>query len=222
MYVGMYDRKPVKIIRGNQKNIVLTGIPGSGKTCRMQKIELETVKEGGTAIVVDVTPAHTVDRILRHISPDYEKVTNRIDAVKDGLDVQFLTSNTNSMGEEESDYRVINSVVNAIKTNRNGSRQIGVLRDSITEAKQYKNLFPTMCDIEILKNVLEKNKKHNNPVTDSVYNQLWPLFQANVFRHGNKCILKGKINIINFSGLDINTATVCAEVFLSTFWRNAY
>ncbi len=222
MYIGNSENRDVRIINERQKSVLITGLPGSGKSSRMQVIEYELVKAGGTSIVVDVTPAHVPDRILSDIAPKYETLVNRIDAVNDGLDIAFLSPYQNREGKVEPDFRLVNSVVSAFSSSRNGYRQIGVLRDVIMEALRYKKCFKYLSDMHIVKFLLENRRNNGEDIADALYQQLWPVFYSGIFRPSEKRIMKNKINIIDFSGADMGTAAVGAELFLSTLWRRAY
>lgn len=222
MYVGKYENRAVKIIDGKQKSMLITGIPGSGKSSRMQVIEHELVKAGGTAIIVDVTPAHVPGRILSEIAPQYENLVNRIDAVNDGLNISFLSAFRDEKEKEEPDFRIVDSVVSALSSSRNGYRQIGLLREIIMEAVMFKKLISAVSDIDLIKCMIEKKRDEGSDTAEALCQQLWPIFFGGIFRPSEKHVMRHRINIIDFSGADIRTAVVCAELFLSTLWRGAY
>ncbi len=221
MYIGNYNKNAVRIIEGVQKGVLLTGPPGTGKSCRLHKIEYEHVKAGGTAIVIDVTPAHTSGRIFSEISSVYEPLTNRIDAVRDGLDIPVLSPFRDEKGEEESSFRIVNSVVSSLSNHNYGHRQIGELREAVIAAMKIKRNYSTMQDIDVIKTVLD-NKKLVSDSAEGIYQRLWPMFYSGIFRQSDKCLKPQKINVIDFSGVDTDTAALSANMLLATLWRMAY
>ena len=55
--------------------------------------------------------------------------------------------------------------------------------------------------------------------SDTVYKKLWTVLNSGVLRASQKKIYVGRINIIDFSGLDGNTQCVLAELVLLSLWR---
>lgn len=222
MYVGKYNGQQVRMNEGMQRSILITGIPGSGKSCRIHQIEQEVVKEGGTVIVVDITPAHVPERIFSGIAPSYEGQSHRIDAIRDGLNCSFLSAFQDEEGTSESEFRITNSVVASLTNKKNGYKQVGVLRDAVMKGIAWKKMFKNMSDVDIIRGILEAQVDAGSLAAESLLQQLWPVFHSGVFRPGNKHLKYGRVNIVDFSGLDIPTAAICAELFLSVLWRSAY
>lgn len=216
MYIGNFKNLACFIsAHAPNVSVCLTGISGSGKTVRMQKIELDCAKRGQTVLVVDTNRTHTGEQIFLPLRREYEVYTNRINAVKDGVDIKFLTPITGQGGTDENFLALVNSAVNALTAGqRFGVKQIGILRSAVIEAIKNRGNFAT--DVEAVAYFLLSNKKGAE-----VYQKLWTILKCGVLRPSNKRIEYGKINVLDFSGLDLTTKNVLAEIVLSEIWRKA-
>lgn len=217
MFVGNFNNTPC-FISQNAPNlsVCLTGISGSGKTVRMQKIELEYVKNGGTVLVVDTTQTHVENQIFPCLREEYDKFINRIDALEDGLYIPLLTPLTNIRGESESFVNLINMVVNALTAGQNlGVQQIGVLRSAIMEAIQNRSRFQT--DVEAITYFLLRSEDKR---ASAVYQRLWTVLNSGVLRPSVRNVECGKINIIDLSSVDCLSKSTMTEILLSAIWRS--
>lgn len=196
-------------------SICLTGISGSGKTVRMQKIELNCAKRGQTVLVIDTNRTHTVEQIFLPLRQEYEYYANRINAVCDGIDFRFLPPITGKCGNTENFVPLVNTAVNALTAGQKfGVKQIGILRAAVIQAMQNRDRFGT--DVEAVAYFLLKSKSGSE-----VYQKLWTILNCGVLRPSNKRIEYGKINILDLSELDLITKNTLVEIVLSEIWRKA-
>lgn len=217
MYVGDVNGQQCYISRfAPNASICMTGISGSGKTVRMQKIELDCVQNGATVIVFDLNQTHTESQIFAPIYEEYNLHINRIEAIKDGINLSFLTAIQGSQGEQESFVSLVNSAVNALTAGQNmGMQQIGVLRNAVMNAVKNRSHFQT--DVEAIAYFLLQD---DDARANTVYQRLWTVLNSGVLRPSEKAIQYGKVNILDFSRLDALTKSTLVEIALSAIWRN--
>lgn len=217
MYVGMFNGKEcITSVRANNDSILITGNMGAGKSCRNNQIELDCAKNQKTVIVIDLHQTHSVDHIFHPLATEYERYTNRINIVNDGLNLSLLNPIKNSLGLEEPFIHHVNSVLDALSTNKNmGSKQIAALRTAIIHAIQTRHSFT--CESASLASALLREEDANS---HAVYQKLWTLLNSNVLRPSCSHIQKGHINILDFTGIDELTQSTISEIILSTLWRN--
>lgn len=217
MYVGDLNGQQCYISKFSPNaSICLTGISGSGKTVRMQKIELACVQNGATVIVFDLNQTHTESQIFVPIYEAYNLYINRIEAIKDGINLSFLTAIQDAQGKQESFVSLVNSAVNALTAGQNmGLQQIGVLRNAVMNAVKNRAHFQT--DVEAIAYFLLQD---DDARANAVYQRLWTVLNSGVLRPSEKKIQYGKVNILDFSGLDALTKSTLVEITLSAIWRN--
>lgn len=218
MYVGDVNGQQCCISQfAPNASICMTGISGSGKTVRMQKIELDCVENGATVIAFDLNQTHTESQIFATICEKYNLYINRIEAIKDGINLSFLTAIQDAQGEQESFVSLVNSAVNALTAGQNmGLQQIGVLRNAVMNAVKNRPHFQT--DVEAIAYFLLQDQDVR---ANAVYQRLWTVLNSGVLRPSEKSIQYGKINILDFSKMDMITKSTLVELTLSAIWRNA-
>lgn len=217
MYVGDVNGQQCCISQfAPNASICMTGISGSGKTVRMQKIELDCVQNGATVIVFDLNQTHTESQIFAPIYEAYNLNINRIEALKDGINLSFLTAMQSAQGEQESFVSLVNSAVNALTAGQNmGLQQVGVLRKAVMNAVKNRPHFQT--DVEAIAYFLLQD---DDARANAVYQRLWTVLNSGVLRPSKKAIQYGRINILDFSMLDTFTKSTLVEIVLSAIWRN--
>ncbi len=69
MYVGTFELTEKVYIASDSpnKSVLLTGISGSGKTTRLNQMEVELAKRGETVLVVDVNQTHSFQHVYQEI-----------------------------------------------------------------------------------------------------------------------------------------------------------
>ena len=215
MYLGKIQDKKLKVSQNApNKSILITGISGSGKSCRMNLIEMDAALTGKTVIVLDTDKTHASNQIYAPISMEYQRYVNRINLQTEGLSMQlpgivFKADNSSSL------YRYfINSLVAAISEPlRMGIMQIGALREALIFAM---NNCKYYCDK--LSAVIENLKIQDSREADAVLRKLWPLSDINLIREDGKKILKGRIYILYLEDTDRITKKIISEILLSILW----
>lgn len=212
-YLGNLKQNKCRIACSSaNQSILITGISGSGKTCRMQQMELDAAHTGQTIIVIDTAHGHDSEQIFSPICSDYEPVTNRISALRDGINLHPFFS-----GEQRNtpDFLTINNITQAISRPANlGVNQTKLLRIAISTICH--NYIPGTDDWQ---SIGSKLKALGTP-GENLFERLWMLFECNVIRTGKPQIQPQRINILDLSDLDDSTQQILVEVVLSCLWKD--
>lgn len=218
MFIGNFNGRSCTVGTGSpNKSICVTGLSGSGKTCRLNQIELANTNDNTTIIVLDMAYTHTEDQILPSIRKKHTAIANRINAVKDGIDLCIFQPIRNEKNEVESPIHLINSAVEAFSASQNfGVRQIAALREAVIDAIKYRADFES--DVEALDFCLSIR---DDITAETVRQRLWGLLNCRVLRTSKKQIKSSFINILDFSGVDESTKALLAELTLASIWRSA-
>lgn len=96
------------------KHVGITGMSGSGKSVRLNQLELNAVKDGKTVIVFDINQSHAAENIFLPVRGEYESYVNRIEAKSDGIDIKFLQPIQGKNGWMEDYVDVISSTTYAL------------------------------------------------------------------------------------------------------------
>lgn len=221
MYLGIVEGRKCRVSKDAPNgSVCITGISGSGKSCRQNRIELEEVKKGNTVIAIDFSRNHQRKDIFEHIRVEYDSFTNRIDAVRDGIGIRLFTPFQSRDKEPGRYVNIINSNVQAFSASvRMGDKQKAVLRNAIERAMEIQSKNPMTNELEGLIMALEEI---DSSEAQSVYQKLWTVLNSGVIRTVGQSILEKKINIIDLSGLDMNSSEIVAEVLLAYLWHVAY
>lgn len=215
MYIGKIGEKICRTsIDAANQSVCLSGLSGSGKTTRLNLMELMQVKDGGTVIVLDVNMSHSDDRIFAHIKKDYLHAVNRVSILKDGMGDGLLPMLPSEAGNEEF-VLAVNAAVQALSSAQSmGIRQIGTLRRIIIEAMRLRRRFKT--EAETLEFVLSEQE---GEIAEAVQEKFWTILRCGALKPASKTMQREKINIIDFSGADLITQSCLSEIFLSNLWR---
>lgn len=218
MFIGNFNQNHCTISSESpNKSVCITGLSGSGKTCRLNQIELENAKKGATLVVLDMNHTHAKDQIFPHIQQQFMNFENRIYAVKDGFDLCLFQPLKNKKNELEPMVHLINSAVQAFNSSQNmGVRQITALREAVIDAIKYRADFDN--DAQALDFCLSMRE---DAQSEGVRQRLWPLLNCGALHPSSKSILPGQINILDFSEIDTLTQTALAELVLASIWRNS-
>ncbi len=72
MYIGNFDGKACWVSQNSpNRSVCVTGISGTGKTTRLNFMELLNAKAGATVLVLDTKQTHTAERIFPCIQEEY-------------------------------------------------------------------------------------------------------------------------------------------------------
>lgn len=216
MYLGKFQgRCCVSSKFSPNESVCITGLSGSGKTVRLQRIEIEAAREGNAVIVLDLNQTHLHNQIFSGNREEFLQFENRIDAVRDGLNISLLLPSQTINGETESFVNRVNSAVNAFSSSQNmGVRQLGVLRTAVIQAVNQRSFFQSDADA-IKYALLCQGDAH----ADAVYEKLWTILNCGVLRPSEKALKNGAINIIDLCGVDMITRKSLAEIVLSALWQ---
>lgn len=214
MYIGKIQGLPVMTATdAANQSVICFGASGTGKTCRMQQIELAEAVQERTVIVLDMHQTHEVNQIFRPISNEYEKQVNRISVLQDGININFLQMND---GSREEFITTVNSVVTALSSPFSlGIKQLIALREAVIFGIRHLNQFT-----DGMTAIGAGLQMQGTDASQYVLNKLWTLLYLQVF-HGNRGIQPGRINIVGFAGMDIMTQAMLGEVILSFLWKHA-
>ncbi|MCD8000722.1 MAG: ATP-binding protein [Clostridiales bacterium] len=213
MYIGKIGNDSVEIGAGSpNSSILITGMSGSGKTCRLNQIEFEAAMNGDTVLVLDMNQTHEEGQIFGPLRERYKHLENRIRIFEEGMELRFLQPMQN-----ESFVNLVNSAINSLAAaTRLGTRQIRALRTAVIYAIQNAVKFENEMTA-ITAGLLQQSSRD----ADAVYEKLWTLLNYGVFRASSKRIEVGKINILSFQNIDAISQTVLAEIVMSYLWRSA-
>lgn len=196
-------------------SVCITGLSGTGKTVRLTQLELESLHEGATVLVLDVGHTHVAEEIFRPLRGDFSQEANYIEA-QDGLGLGIFRILETDQGKSESFIQVVNSAVSALSAGQQmGSRQLGALREAVIDA--VKNRRYAGSESEVLEAALASREDDEHAA--AVHQKLWTVLRCGALNPALKYIQIGKINILDLSDADSITQTVLVELILHTLWR---
>ena len=205
-YVGHVKGAKVQIAQESMNShVLITGMSGSGKSVRMTDIEVESIKEGKTVLVLDKDGTHY------KLSKSYQNV---ISVLEDGLDFRLLEPIQAAESMEEKKVQVM-YVADILAAGQNlGDRQICCLRTAVEYAAEHKDKDAT--EMYTISRCLEEQKGNS---AEGVRSRLWGILNGNLLRPSTKQIESGKINIISLAGINPKTQIQLTEIILSVVWR---
>lgn len=215
IYLGTLGTNVCRISdKAANSSILINGISGSGKTTRMLQIELQSVADKNTVIVIDTANSHSDSEIKKLTDCKYRSKINRISALLDGLNLPFLAPFSQKSSYSEPDFLHISSITNALsKPLKLGAAQTAILRESIIFATKRLEDYPSDIDA-IVAGLTRFGEKGL-----AVYNRLWEILNCKAFNlHSTKSILPGKVNILDLNGYNIDTQKILAEIILASFF----
>lgn len=211
MYLGKFSNLDCSTSKSAiNQSLLITGASGSGKTCRMQQIELSLAKNNTTVVVLDMGYSHTHTQIMESLRTEYETYTNRLQVIRNGIDLPVFNTVPDDVIHQK---QVVNNITQIIaNSTRLRQRQTMVLRKAIESA--YYNYH----DDENSINVIGKHLLEMGSAGEELYDKLWFLFQSNVIKQNDYIIRKGNINIIDMSNINPITQKIVVELFLRCLW----
>ncbi len=200
MYIGTIDGRRSDVSNNASNRMVFaTGRPGSGKSARMQTIELECAREGRTVVALDTSFSHCPEFIFPRISGDFEQYVNRIDVASDRINLHLFRD-----GNAGASIAALGSYY------RMGQRQLAVLRDAVSAVE---DAAPGGDDLALLHCSLGMDGGQ------TLQEKMEPLLCCGLVQQNVSRIRRGKINIIDFSALDSDVREPLTELFLAYSWN---
>lgn len=189
------------------RHVVIFGKSGTGKSVRKDQIIEDAANQGKTIIAFDLEKVPSLDGTLK---------INRIDAVKDGINLQLLDKSA-VKAEKETEVGMISYITELLTGSiQMGSRQMGVLREAVKNAIEYREQYET--DLSAINNCLQLI---GTPIAEGVRSKLWTLLESDVFKKSEKKILPGHLNVYDLGGLPESIQTVTIELIVGLIWRQA-
>lgn len=189
------------------KSIAILGIPGTGKSTRIDEITFSLLEEGQTVIYFDL------EGVVKNFSPE---ISNYIDLNEEGINLKLL--NTSHVKEKQETY--VNYVAYVTElltgTHKMGCRQQGIVREAVEYATDH--IDEDKTDLEAIQDAL---KMIDSKGTAGVYNKLWPVLSTNVLRADGKSIVAKKVNIISFGKMPTSSQKALVEIILGIIWRES-
>lgn len=217
MQIGTADRTLRCGIGKDSPNqsVCITGLSGTGKTVRLQQIELSAIQEGGVVIVVDVGSTHVEEEVFEPLRGRFSHQVNCLEAM-DGLGLGIFRALESPQGKKEPFTAIVNSAVQALSSGMGmGVCQQGALREAVIEAVQSRGAI----EDEAAALAYALKSREGDRYVDAVYNKLWTLLHCGVLKASRQHMRADRINIFNLSGLDEITQTAIVELILHTLWR---
>lgn len=204
--IGVIEKDvPVRISADSpNEHIAIWGISGTGKSTRIEEIVQDIQSSGTTVIVFDLS------------GQDFQnlKSVNRIYAGNDGIALHIFDTKKVESGEESYvnflSY-LVDSFSNAYKL---GIRQQGALRTAIEYGIKHCSQYETEMDA-----IAAGLDGQDSDLALGVHDRLWQILHGGIFRKSNKQFCVGKINILDFSGINPTAQREMVEIMLSFMWK---
>ncbi len=195
---------PVNISAASpNEHIAIFGLSGTGKSTRISEIVHDINTSGKTVIMFDVSgydfPASGKE--------------NRIFVGRDGLNLSFLEPFDGEVGKEIYANHLAYLVDMFVSVYKLGTRQRGFLRLALEYALKNRQTFSN--DAEAIIAGLEGQ---DSDIAEGVYNKLWQLLHSNIWEKSHKHFLDGKINVIDFSGVNPSMQKEVTEILIYDLW----
>lgn len=222
MYVGKYEGKDC-VVHPTAPNysVLITGISGSGKSCRQNQIELNEVVNGNTVIILDVSKSRRKEIVFQNIRQEYWDNVNYINPAEEGLGLDILSPIGRDKEEQEPYINLVNENVRVLSAcQRMGVTQQAVLRVAIEECIKKKSQRPEADCRTLIRETFYDHKKEEK--WQEVYQKLWTILNCKVLDGEKGKIQPRKINLLDLSSLDMLSGQIISEMILSYLWRNCY
>lgn len=199
------------------KNVAIYGAPGVGKSVEIQKIALEIIHRGATALMFDHHQVLDDREIFWKYKQEFTSFMHEISAYEAGIPCDLFEPITYPDGGQEHPMDAVCAAVDAFdRALKLGSAQKAVLRTAIAQMAEGK-----MYGIEGFKAIDKVLEDMDDPTSTKLRDKLYPLIIHNVFCPGNFFIQEGRINVLRLSKFDLATQDIVAEIVLAYIWRLA-
>ena len=79
MRIGTTSGKPCRISAGSpNQSVCITGLSGTGKTVRLNQLELESIRQHCAVLVIDTSQTHTETGIFEPLRNEFLRYANYI------------------------------------------------------------------------------------------------------------------------------------------------
>lgn len=216
MRIGTASGKSCRISPNSpNQSVCITGLSGTGKTVRLNQLELSAMQEGATVLVLDVSHTHVVEEIFQPLRKSFLQTSNYVNAME-GLGLGIFSALETDQGKKESYVQVVNSAVSALSAGqRMGSRQLGALRGAVIDVIENRNYVGN--ESEKLEAALSSRESDEHAA--AVYQRLWTVIHCGALNPASKYLQMGKINVLDLSDTDNITQVTLVELILHTLWR---
>lgn len=199
------------------KSIAIMGASGTGKSVEEQKIALEIVSKGGTALMLDYHHVLSDEDIPEEYKRQFNSYLHEIDAYKTGITCNLFQPMTYRDGTQEHSVDAICAVIDVFdRTMKLGFAKKTALRTAVTQIVE-----EGLYEKEGFRAIDQILKDMNTSVAEELREKLYSLTVHNIFRSGDFFIQEGKINVIRLSQFDVDMQETTAEIILAYIWRLA-
>lgn len=221
MYLGKYEGKACAVhLNAPNYSVLITGISGSGKSCRQNQIEFNEVVDGNTVIILDLSKSRRKEAVFHDIRQEYWGNVNYINLTEEGLGLEIFSPINRYEEVQEPYINLVNENVRAFSACQSmGIRQLAVLREAVEECIRKKAQRPELDSKVILQEVFYGHKEEK---WQEVYQKLWTVLNSEVLSGRKRKIQPKKINLLDLSNLDMLSGEIISEVILSYLWRICY
>lgn len=239
LMLGYHNRIPVYTNPDELLNahVACFGSSGSGKTVKLQGLACEVAAQGGTVLAISSHGCLSDDQIYPAYAAPFARYQHVIRACSEGIPLPLFDPIRYPDGKTESPVVCSEAVTDILgRALHLGVAQRTALRSAVSdmlESGRYQqegiralgSALQSPGD-DNLRNLLSGRQTSRISSRQRVMQQelcerMGPLFDRNVFLHGDGLIQPGKINTVLLDRFDLDTQSVLTEILLSCLWRMA-
>lgn len=198
------------------QHILAIGETGSGKSTLLVWLISQLVSAGGTIIAFNRCHSLNPEEVHPAIREDFLRHLNHVDVAKNGIFMQ-LDCPLEYLGFKENSQTVSLSIATVLRygySEIRGQKRVCLQRacDTLVES----GLFQSKGIVALEEVLLDIGTS----CAEELREILKPLLCRNLIRHGD-FIQQGKINLLDMSGIDIETQDRLVDIVLGQVWREA-
>ena len=237
--LGYHNRIPVYTNPDELLNahVACFGSSGSGKTVKLQGLACEVTARGGTVLAISSHGCLSDDQIYPAYAAPFARYQHVIRACSEGIPLPLFDPIRYPDGETESSVVCAGAVTDILgRALHLGVAQRTALRSAVSDVLEsgryrqegFRALGSALqsADANNLRNLLSGRQtgsisRKQRVLQQELCDRMRPLFDRNVFFHGEGLIQPGKLNMVSLDHFDLDTQSVLTEILLSTLWRMA-